>query len=155
MHYNFLFRVASNWFFTIYCFPQWALLQNMAVSTLTFYYNLWTKLSIVILRVTQANSFYVSNQWLWHSRVPLHLGTLKPFCRYSECYIVVTPVCTMEVNSTGLWEFLFSADFLFFENFLVPKFQLFLLFSAYFCHFTLISLCFSLFFACGISHLWW
>ena len=35
----------------------------------------------------------------------------------------------------GVWEFLFSVDFLVFENFVVPKFQLFLFFSAYFWHF--------------------
>ena len=41
----------------------------------------------------------------------------------------------------------------FFENFLVLKFQLFLLFSAYFWHFTLISRCFSSIFACDLSRL--
>ena len=49
----------------------------------------------------------------------------------------------------GLWEFFFSADFLIFENILVPKFQLFLLFSAYFWHLYPISL----FFVCGLSDL--
>ena len=49
------------------------------------------------------------------------------------------------IEKSGVWGFLFSADFLLFENFLVSKFQLFLLFSAYFWHFTLISWCFSSF----------
>ena len=49
-----------------------------------------------------------------------------------------------------MWEFLFSADFLFFEKFLVSKFQLFLLFSAYFLTFFPE---FMLFFACGHSHI--
>ena len=53
---------------------------------------------------------------------------------------------------SGVWEFLFSADFLIFENFLVPKFQLFLWFSAHFWHFYTISRCFSSFFACGLWH---
>ena len=63
------------------------------------------------------------------------------------------PTPTHSWYFTGVWEFLFSADFLFFENFLLSKFQLFLLFSAYFWHFTLISRCFSSFFACSIATL--
>ena len=58
------------------------------------------------------------------------------------CSSVHTPSCGNNSDS-GVWEFLFSADFLFFENFSVQKFQLFRLFSAYFWHFTLISHCFS------------
>ena len=54
----------------------------------------------------------------------------------------------------GVWEFLFWADFLVFENFLLPKFQLFLLFSAYFCHFCPISRHFSSVFVCGLLHPW-
>ena len=46
----------------------------------------------------------------------------------------------------GAWDFLFLADFLIFDKFLVPKFQLFLLFSAYFWHLYPISRCFSFFF---------
>ena len=49
-----------------------------------------------------------------------------------------------------------------FYNFLVPKFQLFLLFSAYFGIFTHFHTVFFLFvfvlfcfFVCGLSHLWW
>ena len=49
---------------------------------------------------------------------------------------------------TRVLEFLFSADILVFKNFLVPKFLLFLLFSAYFCQFNPISHCFSSFFVC-------
>ena len=49
----------------------------------------------------------------------------------------------LHADGPGLWEFLFPADFLFFLKFSCDKFQLFLLLSAYFWHFTLISLCFS------------
>ena len=56
---------------------------------------------------------------------------------------------------SGVWEFLFSADFLIFENFLGLKFRLFLLFSAYFFHFYPISRCFSfLFFFIFFFGLW-
>ena len=51
-----------------------------------------------------------------------------------------------------MWEFLFSANILIFENF-VPKFQIFLIFSANFAHFTQISHCFTSFSACGFWHL--
>ena len=69
----------------------------------------------------------------------------------------IFPKITQPKLIPGMWEFLFLADFLLFENFLVSKFQLFLLFSAHFWHFTLISswffLFFFFFFACGFSHL--
>ena len=70
---------------------------------------------------------------------------LLPWFLNSDCVLL-----------SGVWEFLFSADFLVFEDFLVPKFQLFLLFSAYFWQFYPISHCFPSFppfFVCGLSHL--
>ena len=49
-----------------------------------------------------------------------------------------------------VWEFFVSVEFLIFGNFLMPKFQFFLLFSAYFWHFCSNSHCF--FFL--IFHVW-
>ena len=77
-----------------------------------------------------------------------------PFTQASKGFILQGLRQSRFSEKTGVWEFLFSADFLIFEYFLVSKFQLFLSFSAYYWHFTLISCCFSLFFACGLSHPW-
>ena len=99
--------------------------------------------------------------WLctcWHVKMMLYRASCVALISYpnkccaQEC--ALDYIITVELNlniywidsDSGVWEFLFPADFLLFENFLVPKFQLFLLFSAYFCHFCPISRCFSLYF---------
>ena len=63
----------------------------------------------------------------------------------------------LAILKAGVWEFLFSADFLIFENFLVPKFQLFLF--SLFWHLYTISRCFPRFLSV-VSHTsvkvsWW
>ena len=59
----------------------------------------------------------------------------------------------INVFFAGMWEFLFSTDFLCLKIFLCQISFFFLLFSAYFWHFYLISWYFSSFVVCCLSHL--
>ena len=83
------------------------------------------------------------------------LSLSTPFLAYQIWYLIILSLQNFIYIYQGVWEFLFSADILFFWIFFAPKFQLFLLFSAYFSHFYPISCCFSLFFVCGLSHTWY
>ena len=63
------------------------------------------------------------------------LDCLPKFLRFINIsFDNIRTMFRLQILIPGVWEFLFS-----FNNFLVSKFQLFLLFSAYFWHFTLIS----------------